>query len=1509
MKSTRIFPIIIALVLFSLGSYAQNWDQIVKSCATDRNAQDYYGRSLAIDGNFAIVGAWGQDKDASGGGSTLSEAGAAYILQNINDTWVEIQKIVALDRGTGDNFGYSVDINGDYAVIGAWKENHDAAGTNSISDAGSAYVFYNNAGTWEQSQKIVASDRAEDDYFGQSVAIDGDFIVVGAFNEDDDENGNNALTSAGSIYVFKNNGTNWTETQKIVPSDRAAADFFGNSVDICGNYIIAGAYNKHDVGTNSAGAAYVFYHNGTTWSQISKLLAFTLQEQAFFGFDVAINENFAVVGAYGENETLSSVGATHIYTNPGAGANLPYHSKITASDGQENDRFGYSVDIDGNYIIVGADLEDHDENGLNELTSAGSAYIYNYNGSIWAQEQKIVHNDRNPADFFGCDVAISNNYIIAGAMNQDTDAAGINNRPEAGAAYVFHNCREINIYQEATQIDNEGTFDFGSVLYGNSSAELTFTIENTGVDNLTLDGTPVVEISGANAADFSINQTAINSIVTPGSSTTFTIIFSASSIGLHTANISIANNDYDENPYLFTITGTGLKLPQSISDFTSISTKTYGDEDFLISATASSGLDVVFTSSDENIAICGGINGSNITIVGAGSCEIYANQPGNEIYLPAPQISQTLTVNKKSITVTADPNQTKEYGDSDPELTYTVSAEGLETGDSFSGALTRIAGETVSVYEILIGSLSAGTNYNIAFVSNDFEITKRTIYVTANDDQSKIYGETDPVLTYSYTPALVGGDAFTGSISRLIGEDAGYYEIQQNTLSLNSNYTIDYTSNMFEIVAKTITVTPNSGQSKIYGTTDPVAFVYSTSPSLVSGDTYTGALSRDAGEDAGFYTITVGSLSAGDNYIMSVVDVDFEIVAKSISVNVISNQSKSYGDNDPVFNYQSIPAPLTGDEFTGELSRESGEDLGLYAITQGTLSLGSNYNLSFNSADFEIIVKSLMIIVDSDQTKEYGDIDPEFTFTTTSPIAPWDSFTGALAREDGEFVGEYAINQGSLALNSNYSTFFMGADFEITQKTITVTADANQTKYYGEVNPTYTYTYSGTLASGDDFQGALTRESGESVGTYNILQGGLWISSNYIIVFNSNVFEILQGEISVTANAGQSKVYGSADPTQYTYEYTGTLAIGDSFTGNLSRLVGEDVGSYEIQQGSLSLSNNYNITYYPNNFAITTKPITVTADANQTKVFGEDDPAAFTYTVSGTLVGEDSFTGELSRESGENVGLYQILQGDLSLSSNYDITYVYDNFEISPKPITVTADADQTKVFGEDDPATFTYTVSGTILGEDAFTGELSREAGENVGLYQILLGNLSLGSNYDIIFNAADFEITKATPIITWENPADIYVGTELSATQLNASANIAGSFNYNPAVGTILEVGDNQALNVEFTPIDVLNYTNENATVYINVLLNIGVDKYCSGFEVYPNPAKDFVNILQKNTLFDYLTVYDITGKIVMQQSLNNLTTSLDISNLKSGIYFIALASVDFAKEKRIKLVKTDN
>ncbi|MEY2868835.1 MAG: hypothetical protein RIR01_1300, partial [Bacteroidota bacterium] len=306
----------------------------------------------------------------------------------------------------------------------------------------------------------------------------------------------------------------------------------------------------------------------------------------------------------------------------------------------------------------------------------------------------------------------------------------------------------------------------------------------------------------------------------------------------------------------------------------------------------------------------------------------------------------------KPITVTANVSQTKVYGTTDPTFTYSVSPS-LVSGDSFTGSLTRAAGENIGTYAINQGSLSAGSNYTISYVSKDFAITAKPITVTANVSQTKVYGTANPLYTYTVSPSLISGDAFTGLLSRVAGENVGTYAIQQGSLSAGSNYTISYVSKDFTITAKPITVTANVSQTKVYGTANPV-YTYTVLPSLISGDSFTGALSRVTGENVGTYAIQQGSLSAGSNYTISYVSKDFAITAKPITVTVNASQTKVYGTSDPVFTYTVSPSLITGDSFTGALSRATGEDVGIYAITQGSLTAGTNYLISYVGANFSI---------------------------------------------------------------------------------------------------------------------------------------------------------------------------------------------------------------------------------------------------------------------------------------------------------------------------------------------------------------------------------------------------------------------------------------------------------------------------------------------------------------------------------------------------------------------------
>ncbi|MBV5331703.1 hypothetical protein JZU69_04880, partial [bacterium] len=438
-------------------------------------------------------------------------------------------------------------------------------------------------------------------------------------------------------------------------------------------------------------------------------------------------------------------------------------------------------------------------------------------------------------------------------------------------------------------------------------------------------------------------------------------------------------------------------------------------------------------------------------------------------------------------------------------------------------------------------------------------------------------------------------------------------------------------------------------------------------------------------------------------------------------------QTRYYGEANPVFsqtlsgfvNGQNLATSAVSGSDVGSVTATASSAVNTYTITASAAGYSAN-NYRFTAVDgvLTVAARPITITANAGQTKVYGNADATFAYTVEANssnrgLVGSDTFSGALARATGEDVGDYTINQGSLA-NGNYAITYQANDYSITQRPISLTADA-ASKVYGEADPTLGVTISaGSLAtvavtdSLADVTGSLSRSSGNNVGSYDLALGSGSKAANYAITFNAanQAFSISARPIYVTADAGQTKVYGEADPI-LTYataaKTTGSGLMGTdgvTLTGALARAIGTDVGTtYAINQGSLATSagSNYSIQYTAANFAITARPIYVTADAGQSKIYGETDPT-FTYataakTTGSGLMGSDGVTlsGTLARASGSDVGTtYAINQGDLtSGSSNYSIQYTGANFAITARPIYITADAGQSKIYGETDP-TFT---------------------------------------------------------------------------------------------------------------------------------------------------------------------------------------------------------------------------
>jgi len=450
-------------MIFIFQTQAQQWNEIIKAVATDRDSVDWFGISGSISGNYAIIGAMGEDDDVAGR-ANYSNSGSAYIFEkNEYGHWIQKQKLKASDRDIEDYFGWSVAISGNYAVVGAVFEDEDVFGADSLSSAGSAYIFErDNMGVWAEVQKIVAADREIQDFFGYSVDISGSTLIVGAVYEDENQNLTASASNAGSAYIFERNGIgNWVQVQKIVQSDRMNDDRFGFTAHIHNDILIVGAIGQdYDTSGNSsklfAGAAYIFEKDGLgVWNETQKIVASDREQFDYFGYSVDIIENWAIVGAYHENEdslggnTLDNSGSAYVFEKDSLGT-WSEKQKVTAGERAVDDLFGYTVAISENFIAVGAKNEDEDAFETNTQDDAGSAYIFKKNNlGVWNFDKKIVASDRAANDAFGAFVDISENDILIGAYLEDEDISGVDFLSASGSAYIYNTCATIEYDTES----------------------------------------------------------------------------------------------------------------------------------------------------------------------------------------------------------------------------------------------------------------------------------------------------------------------------------------------------------------------------------------------------------------------------------------------------------------------------------------------------------------------------------------------------------------------------------------------------------------------------------------------------------------------------------------------------------------------------------------------------------------------------------------------------------------------------------------------------------------------------------------------------------------------------------------------------------------------------------------------------------------------------------------------------------------------------------------------------
>ncbi len=368
-------------------------------------------------------------------GLGLFLSGASSWAQTPTET--EVDKLLANDGAAGDEFGFSASVSGDTAVIGARLDNDNG------SDSGSAYVFIrDDEGEWSQQAKLLADDGAAGDEFGFSVALDGDTVVIGA--RLDNDSGSDAGSAYVFIRESdEENGEEsegeWSQQAKLLADDGAAGDQFGFSVDLDADTALIGARLDNDNGSD-AGSAYVFIRDSDEesegeWSQQAKLLADDGAAGDQFGFSVDLDGDTALIGAPLDNDNGSNSGSAYVFvqnSDEENGDEWEEQTKLLTSDGVAGDVFGAWVSIDRDTAVIGAALDN--DNG----SDAGSAYVFarnsdEENDDEWQEQTKLLASDGTAGDIFGA----AGSIVVEDSTAVITSRRDNDNGSNSGSAYVF----------------------------------------------------------------------------------------------------------------------------------------------------------------------------------------------------------------------------------------------------------------------------------------------------------------------------------------------------------------------------------------------------------------------------------------------------------------------------------------------------------------------------------------------------------------------------------------------------------------------------------------------------------------------------------------------------------------------------------------------------------------------------------------------------------------------------------------------------------------------------------------------------------------------------------------------------------------------------------------------------------------------------------------------------------------------------------------------------------------
>ena len=758
--------------------------------------------------------------------------------------------------------------------------------------------------------------------------------------------------------------------------------------------------------------------------------------------------------------------------------------------------------------------------------------------------------------------------------------------------------------------------------------------------------------------------------------------------------------------------------------------------------------------------------------------------------------SGTLTVGTAPLTITAD-DQNKTYGTTLALGTSAFSATGLQNGETIGSVTLTSAGAintaNAGVYPIVSSAATGGTftaaNYTITYVDGALTVTKAILTVTAND-QTKVYGAVNPVLTITYSGFVASDNAAslttqpTASTTAITSSPAGAYPITASG-GVSNNYTFTYVAGTLTITKAVLTVTAND-QTKVYGAVNPALTI--TYSGFVGSDNAaslttqpTASTTAITSSPVGAYPITASG-GVSNNYTFTYVAGTLT-VTKAVLTVTANNQTKVYGAVNPAltitysgFVGSDNAASLTTQP-TASTTAITSSPAGAYPITASG-GVSNNYTFTYVAGTLTV-TPAVLTVTANDQTKVYGAVNPALTITyggfvgsdnaaslTTQPTASTTAITSSPA-------GAYPITVSG-GVSNNYTFTYVAGTLTITKAVLTVTAN-NQTKVYGAVNPALTINYSGFV--GSDNAASLTTPPTASttaitsspVGAYPITASG-GVSNNYTFTYVAGTLTITKAVLTVTAT-NQTKVYGAANPA-LPITYSGFVGSDNAAslitqpTATTTATVASPVGTYPIT-ASGGVSNNYTFTYVAGTLTITTASTTISVTSNNTpSCFG----ASVTFTATVTSI--------LSNATGQ----VQFLDGATSLGT---VAMSGNTATLSISTLTVGSHSITVKYLGDVNYTTSTSVVFTQVV-NPATPAPPTATAGTGAACSQIT-ANWNASANATAYFLDVSTVNTFASFVGSYNN---LNVGnvTTLNVTGLNPGTTYFYRVRANNSCGTSL-------------------------------------------------------------------------------------------------------------------------